>query len=87
MRDFRTDYLMKVFKYDTASAAFVESPLEDQIDRDCLLKDDRLAREFKAWLLAPEHFAELDRGTVLIPDKFLAKARSRRRRPASCRRS
>ena len=74
VRDFRTDYLMKVFKYDTASATFVEAPLEDQIDRDRLLKDDQLAREFKAWLLAPEHFAELDRGTVLIPDQFLARA-------------
>jgi hypothetical protein len=74
LRDFRTDYLMKVFKYDAASATFVESPLEDQIDRELLLKDDKLAREFKAWLLAPEHVAELDRGTVLIPDKFLAKA-------------
>jgi hypothetical protein len=73
VRDFRTDYLMKVFKYDAASATFVESPMEDQIDRERLLKDDELAREFKAWLLAPEHFAELDRGTVLIPDKFLAK--------------
>jgi hypothetical protein len=73
VREFRTDYLMKVFKYDAASATFVESPLEDQIDRDRLLKDDRLAREFKTWLLEPDHFAELDRGTVLIPDKFLAK--------------
>src|SRR6202040_3666465 len=72
VREFRTDYLMKVFKYD--AAASVESPLEDQIDRGLLLKDDALAREFKAWLLAPEHFSELDRGTVLIPDKFLAKS-------------
>jgi mono/diheme cytochrome c family protein len=38
------------------------------------LKDDKLAREFKTWLLAPEHFSELDRGIVLIPDKFLAKS-------------
>ena len=53
VRDFRTDYLMKVFKYDAASATFIESPLEDQIDRELLLKDDRLAREFKAWLLDP----------------------------------
>jgi hypothetical protein len=74
VRDFRTDYLMKVFKYDAASAAFVESPLEDQIDREQLLKDDRLAREFRTWLLAPEHVGELDRGTVLIPDKFLARS-------------
>jgi hypothetical protein len=73
-RDFRTDYLMKVFNYDAKSETFVESPLEDQIDRERLLKDEKLAREFKTWLLAPEHFAELDRGTVLIPDKFLAKS-------------
>ena len=33
----------------------------------------RSRREFKAWLLDPAHFAELDRGTILIPDKFLAK--------------
>jgi hypothetical protein len=72
VREFRTDYLMKVFKYD--AGVFVESPLEDQIDRELLLKDDKLAREFKAWLLEPGHFAELDRGTVLIPDKFLAKS-------------
>lgn len=74
LRDFRTDYLMKVFKYDAASATFVELPLEDQIDRELLLKDGRLAREFKTWLLAPEHFSELDRGTLLIPDQFLAKS-------------
>jgi hypothetical protein len=72
VREFRTDYLMKVFKYD--AGAFVESPLQDQIDRELLLKDDTLAREFKTWLLAPEHFSEFDRGTVLIPDKFLAKS-------------
>jgi hypothetical protein len=72
VREFRTDYLMKVFKYD--AGAFAESPLEDQIDRELLLKDDRLAREFRTWLLAPEHFSELDRGVVLIPDKFLVKS-------------
>jgi len=74
VRDFRTDYLMKVFKYDRTSATFVESPLEDQIDRARLFRDEDLAREFKAWLLDPWHFSELDRGTVLIPNKFLAKS-------------
>jgi hypothetical protein len=72
-RDFRTDYLMKVFDYDAKSQTFVESPLEDQIDRDRLLSDASLARDFKAWLLDPAHLAELDRGTVLIPDRFLLK--------------
>jgi hypothetical protein len=73
-RDFRTDYLMKVFDYDAKSETFVESVLEDQIDRDRLLSDGALARDFKTWLLDPTHLAELDRGTVLIPDRFLLKA-------------
>jgi hypothetical protein len=74
VHDFRTDYLMKVFDYDAKSATFEESPLEDQIDRARLLSDEKLGAEFKAWLLDPSHFAELDRATILIPDKFLAKS-------------
>ena len=73
-RDFRTDYLMKVFDYDAASKAFEEAPLEDQIDRERLLANKDLQREFKAWLLDPAHLSEFDRGTVLIPEKFLSKA-------------
>jgi hypothetical protein len=37
------------------------------------LADDGLRREFKSWLLDPQHLAEFDRGTVLIPEKFLAR--------------
>lgn len=73
-RDFRTDYLLKVFRYDAASRLFAEAPLENQIDRARILADSGLAREFKAWLLDNAHFAELDRGTILIPEKFLARA-------------
>ncbi|WP_024518335.1 hypothetical protein [Bradyrhizobium sp. Tv2a-2] len=73
-RDFRTDYLMKVFDYDAASKSFEEAPLEDQIDRQRLLADHDLQREFKAWLLDPAHLSELDRGTVLIPEKFLSRS-------------
>jgi hypothetical protein len=72
--DFRTDYLMKVFDYDASSAAFQEAVLENQIDRDRLLADENLKSQFKAWLLDPVHFGELDRGTILIPDQFLAKS-------------
>ncbi len=72
VRDFRTDYLLKVFRYDAAAQTFEEAPLENQIDRDRILADENLKREFKAWLLDPAHFGELDRGTLLIPDKFLA---------------
>ncbi|NPU15219.1 hypothetical protein HL666_31085 [Bradyrhizobium sp. 83002] len=73
IRDFRTDYMMKVFDYQATTATFEEAVLEDQIDRDRLLADAGLAREFKAWLLDPVHLGELDRGMAVIPDKFLAK--------------
>ena len=72
VRDFRTDYLLKVFDYNGQVQRFEESPLENQIDRDRLLADENLRRDFKAWLLDPKHFGELDRGTILIPEKFLA---------------
>jgi hypothetical protein len=72
LRDFRTDYQMNVFDYDAQAQAFEPSQLENQIDRDRILADANLAREFKAWLLEPAHFSELDRGTILIPHKFLA---------------
>jgi mono/diheme cytochrome c family protein len=72
LRDFRTDYLLKVFDYNTQSRTFEQVPLENQIDRERILADENLKREFRAWLLDPTHFSELDRGTVLIPDKFLA---------------
>src|ERR1700688_1087984 len=72
VRDFRTDYLLKVFHYDAQAQLFEEAPLENQIDRERILADAKLKREFKAWLLDPKHFRELDRGTVLIPPEFLA---------------
>ena len=71
-RDFRTDYLFKVFHFDAPSNAFEEAPMENQIDRDRILADEKLGQEFKAWLLDPSHLGELDRATLLIPDQFLA---------------
>ena len=72
-RDFRTDYLLKVFGYNAQTQTFEEAPLENQIDRERILADAKLRYDFKAWLLDPLHFSELDRGTVLIPPEFLAK--------------
>jgi hypothetical protein len=72
VRDFRTDYLLKVFDYNAQSRTFEEAPLENQIDRERILADEKLKRDFKAWLLDPAHFSELDRGTILIPQEFLA---------------
>jgi hypothetical protein len=74
MRDFRTDYLLKVFNYNAQAQMFEQAPLENQIDRTRILADATLRREFKAWMLDPSHFAELDRGTILVPPKFLATA-------------
>lgn len=74
LHDFRSDYLLKVFKYDAATKTFEESTLENQIDRDRILADDALRRDFKAWLLTPANLRAFDRGTVLIPEQYLAKA-------------
>jgi hypothetical protein len=71
-RDFRTDYLMKVFDYNARSQTFEEAPLENQIDRERILADENLKAAFKTWLLDPRHFSEFDRGTVVIPPQFLA---------------
>jgi len=71
--DFRTDYLLKVFDYNPNAKTFEEATLENQIDREHLVADEKLRRDFKAWLLNPAHFAEFDRGTVLIPKEFLAR--------------
>jgi hypothetical protein len=72
VRDFRTDYLLKVFRYDGQARVFSEAPMENQIDRARLLADDGLKREFRAWLLDPVNLVAFDRGTALIPEKFLA---------------
>jgi hypothetical protein len=73
LRDFRTDYLLKVFRYNAQTRLYEEAPLENQIDRDRILADENLKREFKGWLLEPTHLGEFDRGTILIPEQFLAK--------------
>lgn len=74
LHDFRSDYLLKVFRYNSATRTFEESTLENQIDRDRILADQDLRRDFRTWLLAPDHLRAFDRGTVLIPDRFLARA-------------
>ncbi|MDO8396258.1 MAG: hypothetical protein Q7T45_00395 [Bradyrhizobium sp.] len=74
VREFRTDYLLKVFRFDSTARAFDEAPMENQIDRERILANADLGRDFKAWLLDPRHLNEFDRGTVLIPERFLARA-------------
>jgi hypothetical protein len=71
-RDFRTDYLLKVFHYNAENRMFEQVPLENQIDRERILGDENLKRDFRAWLLDVRRIGELDRGTILIPERFLA---------------
>lgn len=71
-RAFRTDYLQKVFRYDASARLFRELPLENQIDRGRLLADAALGGSFKAWLLMPANLMALDRGTLLVPERYLA---------------
>ncbi|KAH2823332.1 hypothetical protein KXV85_001720, partial [Aspergillus fumigatus] len=63
-----------VFRYDPGARLFTESTLENQIDRDRILADAALRRDFRDWLLAPDNLQSFDRGTVLIPERFLARA-------------
>lgn len=70
-REFRTDYLQKVFRFDASAKQFRAATMENQIDRDRLLADAALGRAFRDWLLAPDNLRAFDRGTVLIPEKFL----------------
>jgi hypothetical protein len=72
IRDFRTDYLLKLFSINALSKSFEEAPLENQIDRERIFADAALKREFKAWLFDSKNISDLDRGTILIPEKFLA---------------
>ncbi|SEH47857.1 hypothetical protein [Tardiphaga sp. OK245] len=71
-QEFRTDYLQKVFRFDATAKQFRAAPMENQIDRDRLLADAALGHAFRDWLLAPNNLRAFDRGTVLIPEKFLA---------------
>lgn len=66
----RADYLMKVFRYD--GTRFAESPLENQIDAARIRADAKLLADLKRWLLDPARIADLDRGTIVVPDRFLA---------------
>ncbi len=68
----RADYLMKVFRLDLQQKRFEESPLENQIDVERMRMDAKLAADFRQWLMEPANFADLDRGTIVLPDRFLA---------------
>ncbi|MCC6137883.1 MAG: hypothetical protein IT287_04575 [Bdellovibrionaceae bacterium] len=67
----RAQYLLKV--YDWNGNKFEESTLENQIDRAALIKNPKLLKELKSWILDPANLTSLDEGTIVLPKKFLAK--------------
>jgi len=64
-------YLLKV--YDWIKDHFQEATLENQIDREALIKNKSLLNELKSWLLDVRRSKEINDGTLIIPTKFLAK--------------
>ncbi|HWB75307.1 MAG TPA: hypothetical protein VG755_10130 [Nannocystaceae bacterium] len=63
-------YLLQVFARDEAKRAMVAQPLENTIDAERLRKPER--DELLAWLREPATLDAIDRGTVVVPTKFLA---------------
>ncbi|WP_050589316.1 hypothetical protein [Mesorhizobium sp. LNJC405B00] len=70
-RDFggHAEYLLKIFKWDPTTSTFQESKMENQIDRKVVLAD---RPAFAKWLLTDRNLYDLDRGRLVIDDKFLA---------------
>ncbi|MCG6207869.1 hypothetical protein LPW26_24735 [Rhodopseudomonas sp. HC1] len=71
--EFRADYLLQVFRFDRASGRYQVAAMENQIDRDRLIADRELGQAFKHWLLQPDQLAAFDRGTLIIPETYLAR--------------
>lgn len=71
---FRADYLLQVFRFDRQSGRYEVAPMENQIDRDRLIANPELGQSFKHWLLQPQQLAAFDRGTLSIPDAYLARS-------------
>lgn len=71
--EFAADYLLKVFRFDPVSGRYEVAAMENQIDRDRLISDRDLGQAFKRWLLQPDNLAAFDRGTLIVPDAYLAR--------------
>lgn len=70
-RDFggHAEYLLKIFKWDAATGQFHESKMENQIDRATVLAD---RDAFRDWLLTDRNIFDLDRGRLVVDERFLA---------------
>jgi hypothetical protein len=67
------DYVLRVFHAkDGARTAFFPAPLENMPDVAALSKNTALRAELLAHLREPSVLAAIDRGTLLLPERFLA---------------
>ena len=66
------EYLLRIFKRDSASGNFAEMKLENQIDRTALLNDTKALQSFKSWLFSPAAMSDLDHGILDVPPDYLA---------------
>ncbi len=66
------EYLLKVFRRESAGEPFFVTVLENQIDRQALLSNARKLSAFKSWMLRPQTMVAIDRGVLDIPFEYLS---------------
>src|SRR5215470_10845326 len=66
------EYLLRVFRRDRPGAPFAVMRMENEIDHERLRSDSGLLQSFKTWLFKPDQIADLDRGLLDIPWKYLS---------------
>jgi hypothetical protein len=67
------EYLLRAFRLDASRKRYESVPLENTPDIARLSADPALRKEFLTWLALPTNLASVDRGTALVPERFLAK--------------
>lgn len=66
-------YSLQVLARDEARRVLVPQPLENTVDAERLRKHKGEREELLAWLREPANLEALDRGTLRVPDRFLAR--------------
>jgi hypothetical protein len=67
------EYLLRAFRLDASGEKYEPVTLENTPDTARLASDAALRKELVGWLGVPENLASVDRGTPLLPERFLAK--------------
>jgi hypothetical protein len=65
-------YLLQVFARDETKHVLVAQPLENTIDAERLRKHKADREDLLVWLRQPSTVDAIDRGTVIVPERFLA---------------